>query len=167
MIGPDSDAKVLIYTRPIDFRCGIDTLVAKVQHELHMSPWAGVVFVFRSKRKDRLKILWADETGVWLMTKAVKLVPLIGPSSTQGATMPSCLRPAMKVSVFQCPCGTLSISGSPLVAQPWVRVMFVLAQVSSMKTSRLGSIRRWSQNQRARRRATSGRSCSLAKSVFF
>ncbi|HUD92944.1 IS66 family insertion sequence element accessory protein TnpB [Sphingobium sp.] len=69
MIGPGSDAKVLIYTRPVDFRCGIDTLVAKVQHELHMSPWAGVVFVFRSKRKDRLKILWADGTGVWLMTK--------------------------------------------------------------------------------------------------
>jgi transposase len=36
MIGPGSDAKVLIYTRPIDFRCGIDTLVAKVQHELHL-----------------------------------------------------------------------------------------------------------------------------------
>ncbi|MFC6907304.1 hypothetical protein ACFQGS_00065 [Novosphingobium lubricantis] len=34
MIGPGSDAKVLIYTKPIDFRCGIDTLVAKVQHEL-------------------------------------------------------------------------------------------------------------------------------------
>ena len=68
----------------------------------------------------------------------------------------------MKVSVFfQCPCGTLSISGSPLVAQPWVRVMFVFAQISSMKTMRLGSIRRWSQNQRARRRATSGRPISL------
>lgn len=76
----------------------------------------------------------------------------------------------MKVSVFQWPCGTLSISGRPLSPQPWVRVMLVFAQVSSMKTMRLtmaGSIRRWSQNQRARRRTTSGRSCSLAKSVFF
>ena len=46
------------------------------------------------------------------------LALLIGPSNTQGATMPSCLRPAMKVSVFQCPCGTLSSSGSPFVHQP-------------------------------------------------
>ena len=52
-------------------------------------------------------------------------------------------------------------------AYPRVGVKAVVAQVSSMKTSRLGSIQRWSQNQRARRRATSGRSCSLAKSVFF
>jgi hypothetical protein len=39
-----------------------------------------------------------------------------------------------------------------------------------MKTMRLtvaGSTRRWNSNQRARRRATSGRSCSLAKIVFF
>ena len=69
MIGPGSDAKVLICTRPIDFRCGIDTLVAKVQHELGQDPWGGVVYVFRSKRKDRLKILWFDGTGIWLMTK--------------------------------------------------------------------------------------------------
>ena len=81
--------------------------------------------------------------------------------------MPSWRSPAMKVSVFQCPCGTLSISASPLVCQPWVRVMLVFAQVSSMKTIRLGSTQRWTQRQRARRRTTSGRSCSLAKSVFF
>lgn len=69
MIGPGCDAKVLIHTRPIDFRCGIDTLIAKVQHELHQDPWGSVVYVFRSKRKDRLKILWFDGTGMWLMTK--------------------------------------------------------------------------------------------------
>ena len=30
---------------------------------------AGVAYIFRSKRKDRLKILWFDGTGIWLMTK--------------------------------------------------------------------------------------------------
>lgn len=69
MIGPGCDAKVLICTRPIDFRCGMDTLIAKVQHELRQDPWRGVVYIFRSKRKDRLKILWFDGTGMWLMMK--------------------------------------------------------------------------------------------------
>lgn len=69
MIGPGSDAKVLICTRPIDFRCGIDTLIAKVQNQLGHDPWSGVAYVFRSKRKDRLKILWSDGTGMWLMSK--------------------------------------------------------------------------------------------------
>ena len=48
---------------------------------------------------------------------------------------------ARKVAVFQWPCGTLSTSRSPFGAQPRRRVMLVLVQVSSMKTSRLGSMR--------------------------
>jgi hypothetical protein len=76
----------------------------------------------------------------WL-TQAAKERPLIGPSMTQGATMRSCRRPARKVSVFQCPCGTLASSGVPRGLQPRVRVMLVLAQVSSTKTRRAGSNR--------------------------
>src|SRR6185295_5393573 len=45
--------------------------------------------------------------------------------------------------------------------------MLVLAHVSSMKTSRLGSMRAWYFFHQARRRAMSGRSCSLANTVFF
>src|SRR5262249_48747284 len=45
--------------------------------------------------------------------------------------------------------------------------MSVFAQVSSMKTRRLGSIRPWYFFHCARRRATSGRSCSAACRLFF
>src|SRR5262245_44415983 len=45
--------------------------------------------------------------------------------------------------------------------------MLVFAQVSSMKTRRLGSIRPWYFFHCARRRATSGRSCSAACRLFF
>ena len=63
--------------------------------------------------------------------------------------------------------GTLATSFSPRGAQPRSLVMLVLAQVSSMKTSRAGSSRPWCVFQRNRLRATSGRSCSVANSVFF
>jgi len=59
------------------------------------------------------------------------------------------------------------MSFRPRVIQPWVRVILVLAQVSSMKTRRLGSSLGWSLRHRARWRATSGRSCSAANKVFF
>ena len=72
MIGPGSDAKVLVYTRPVDFRKGSDSLIALVQHELHQDPFGGVVYIFRSRRADRLKILWWDTTGIWLMTKRLE-----------------------------------------------------------------------------------------------
>jgi hypothetical protein len=46
---------------------------------------------------------------------------------------------ARKVSVRQRPCGTLATSRLPRWQRPWLRVMLVLAQVSSMKTRREGS----------------------------
>jgi hypothetical protein len=61
---------------------------------------------------------------------------LIGPSNSQGAVIRSHRRAATNVSVFQWPYGTLSTRRSPTPQRPWVRVMLVLAQVSSMNTSR-------------------------------
>src|SRR6185503_5425228 len=45
--------------------------------------------------------------------------------------------------------------------------MFVAAQVSSMKTRRLGSNAGWRRMNTRRASATSGRSCSAACRVFF
>jgi len=73
-------------------------------------------------------------------THAKKLRPLMGPSRTHGAQMPSARKPAMKVSVFQWPCGTLAIKRSPRGHHPRIGVMFVLAQVSSTKIKREASI---------------------------
>ncbi|MCC0067780.1 MAG: hypothetical protein H6896_12430 [Rhodovulum sp.] len=44
--------------------------------------------------------------------------------------------------------------------------MFVFTQVSSMKTSRVGSIRPWCRCHRSRRRFTSARPHSSATIVF-
>ena len=49
---------------------------------------------------------------------------------------PSHLRPAMKVSVLRCPCGTFATRRRPLAHRPCARVMLVFAQVSSMKIRR-------------------------------
>ncbi len=86
---------------------------------------------------------------------------------TQGAVMRSQRRAASKVSVRQRRCGTLAISRAPMAQRPCRRVMLVFAQVSSMKTRRFGSIRPWYFFHCARRRATSGRSCSAACRLFF
>lgn len=40
MIGPGSDVRVLICTKPVDFRLGIDGLVALIQNELGFDPYA-------------------------------------------------------------------------------------------------------------------------------
>ena len=45
--------RVLVATRPVDFRRGADGLARTVQSILQQDPFSGTVFVFRSKRAER------------------------------------------------------------------------------------------------------------------
>jgi len=36
------------------------------------SPFSGVVYVFRAKRADRIKLVWWDGTGLWLLAKRLE-----------------------------------------------------------------------------------------------
>jgi transposase len=46
--------RILVATRPVDFRRGADGLTATVQSILRHDPFSGTVFVFRSKRAERV-----------------------------------------------------------------------------------------------------------------
>jgi len=69
MIGFRGELRVLVATRPIDFRRGVHGLVAMVAQALIGDPYCGDIFVFRSKRKDRIKMILWDGTGMVLVTK--------------------------------------------------------------------------------------------------
>jgi transposase len=58
MIFPSNRVPVLVATKPIDFRKGHDGLAALVSSVLRKDPFTGTVFVFRSRRADRLKLLY-------------------------------------------------------------------------------------------------------------
>ena len=55
--------RVVVATRPVDFRKGHDGLAAVVEQELRLNPYSGVAVVFRPKRLDRMKVRWWDGTG--------------------------------------------------------------------------------------------------------
>jgi transposase len=70
MISFGPQVRVFVATQPIDFRIGVHGLVALVAQGLQADPYkCGDVFVFRSKRADRLKLLAFDGTGMVLATK--------------------------------------------------------------------------------------------------
>jgi transposase len=50
VILPPAPFRVLVATRPVDFRKGVDGLAALVQEQLRQEPFSGVVYVFRAKR---------------------------------------------------------------------------------------------------------------------
>ena len=59
-------------TKPVDFRKGANGLAALIKDELKTDPFSGVVYVFRAKRADRIKLLYWDGTGVVLTVKTLE-----------------------------------------------------------------------------------------------
>ena len=59
MILAGAEIQVLVATRPVDFRKQADGLAALVSQALAADPFCGAVYVFRSKRLDRVKLLWS------------------------------------------------------------------------------------------------------------
>ena len=72
MMIPGTDIKVLVATKPVDFRRQMDGLAALVQQAHGADPYCGTIYVFRSKRADRVKLLWWDGTGVCLLNKRLE-----------------------------------------------------------------------------------------------
>lgn len=69
MIGPTGAVRVMVATKPVDFRKGAEGLAALVREEMQADPFSGVVYVFRAKRADRVKLIFWDGTGVCLFAK--------------------------------------------------------------------------------------------------
>ena len=97
MISFGSDTRVFVSTQPVDFRKGVHGLVALVAEGLKGNPYCGDIFVFRSKRKDRLKILVFDGTGMILATKWLEEGGFAWPPIKEGCMCVSATQLAMLV----------------------------------------------------------------------
>ena len=72
MINVAAGARVLLATRPVDFRKGAHGLAALAQEVLAADPFSGAVIVYRAKRSDRVKILVWDTSGLVLVWKQLQ-----------------------------------------------------------------------------------------------
>jgi transposase-like protein len=71
-----SGARVFLRAGAVDFRKGPDGLVALVR-DGGADPFNGALYVFRSKRADRIKIVWFDGSGLCLFAKRLEQSLLI------------------------------------------------------------------------------------------
>jgi transposase len=53
-------------------RKGMDGLAALVKEQLKADPFSGVIFCFRAKRADRIKLVFWDGTGLCLFAKRLE-----------------------------------------------------------------------------------------------
>jgi transposase len=61
--------RIWLATEPTDMRCGFDRLAERVKSVIGQDPSGNSLFVFRSRRGDRLKILTWDRDGFVLWYK--------------------------------------------------------------------------------------------------
>jgi transposase len=84
MIAVPAGVRVLVATKPVDFRKGGDGLAALVQETLGEDPFSGTIFIFRAKRADRVKILAWDGSGLALFWKRLEHGAFKWPPVTNG-----------------------------------------------------------------------------------
>jgi transposase len=98
VIGAGGPLRVYVATRPVDFRKGHDGLAAAVQEIFGLDPFCGAVFVFRSKRADRIKVLVWDTTGLVLVHKRLEGGAFVWPQVRDGVMRMS---PAQFAALFE------------------------------------------------------------------
>jgi transposase len=84
MITIPAGVRILLATRPVDFRKGAHSLVALAADLLGENPFSGVVLVFRAKRGDRVKIVHWDTSGLVLVWKQLEGSTFRWPPITDG-----------------------------------------------------------------------------------
>lgn len=67
-----SSIRIYLARDPADMRCSFDGLMGRVSAVLEADPFSGHLFVFRSRRGDRVKILFWDRSGFCLWYKRLE-----------------------------------------------------------------------------------------------
>ena len=115
MITVPAGMRVLVASKPVDFRRGAESLIGLVREHLGHDPFSGTIYVFRSKRADRLKIVAWDGSGlVYSGTMCIHTTP--PSSSAEGfdaiATLRAVTRSTSRFHLLHCLRGRLDTGSS-------------------------------------------------------
>jgi transposase len=72
MLGLGAATRVYLAIGATDIRKGFEGLFGIVRDRLLIDPLSGHLFVFCNARKNRLKILFWDGSGIWICTKRLE-----------------------------------------------------------------------------------------------
>ena len=85
MISVAGGIKVIVATQPVDFRRGLNGRVALIAAALAAGSYCGDLFVFRPKRRDRLRLVFWDGCGMVVATKWLESGQFTWPPVQDGA----------------------------------------------------------------------------------
>ena len=97
MLSFSGSLKISLASEPCDLRKGFNGLYGMVSERLGEDPRGGALFVFSNRRHSRIKVLYFDGTGLWVLTKRLEKGTFSWPpehpgSNGQAQTHPGSLR---------------------------------------------------------------------------
>jgi transposase len=72
MLSLPPSVRVFVARGATDMRKSFDALAALVCDVIAEDPQSGHLFVFLNRRRNRVKILWWDRSGYWLLAKRLE-----------------------------------------------------------------------------------------------
>jgi transposase len=76
--------RVCLAVEPVDLRRGFEGLALMVRGSLHEDERSSQLFVFTNRRHDRVRLLYWDGTGTWILTKRLETGTFAWPKIPDG-----------------------------------------------------------------------------------
>ena len=83
MLAFPHSVRIFVAVAPVDMRKSFNGLWAAASEQLHEDPKSGAVFCFINKERTRLKLLYWDGTGVWVLAKRLEQGRFSWPAPSQ------------------------------------------------------------------------------------
>ena len=84
MLNVTGATRVLVATTPVDLRGSFNRLYSLVVEQLKGDPLSGHLFVFTNGRRNRVKVLYWDGSGLWVCAKRLEQGRFTWPVSENG-----------------------------------------------------------------------------------
>jgi len=81
MLSWTGSLKVFLAVEPVDLRLGFEGLYMLVLERLKKDPHSGELYLFTNRSRNRIKLLYWDGTGLWVMAKRLEKGTFFWPKS--------------------------------------------------------------------------------------
>lgn len=83
MLAFPHSVRIFVAVQPVDMRKQFNGLWSAASEQLEEDPKSGAVFCFINKERSRLKLLYWDGTGVWVLAKRLEKGRFSWPSPSE------------------------------------------------------------------------------------